>query len=91
MAKWRTRDAKARFSGLVEKARSEGPQTITRHGHERAVLMSIEDYLALRFRQPDVRTVLLGGPKVDEFSIERDGNTGRRFPWNERADGFAGR
>jgi prevent-host-death family protein len=78
MAKWRVEHAKARFSELIEKARTEGPQTITRHGRECAVLMSIEDYRSLLSRQPDVRTVLLGGPKVDGFGIERDGDTGRR-------------
>lgn len=80
MAKWRVEHAKARFSELIEKARTEGPQTITRHGRECAVLMSIEDYRSLLSRQSDVRTVLLGGPKVDGFGIERDGDTGRRSP-----------
>jgi antitoxin Phd len=77
MAEWQVQEAKARFSEVVEKARTEGPQTITRHGRKRAVLLSIEDYRALLAHQPDFRAFLLGGPKVDEFEIERDRNTGR--------------
>lgn len=79
MAEWRVQQAKARFSELVERARTEGPQTITRHGRERAVLLSIEDYRALLSRQPDVRVLLLGGPRVDDFGIQRDSD-GRRSP-----------
>jgi hypothetical protein len=41
------------------------------------VLLSIEDYRALLAHQPDFRAFLLGGPKVDEFEIERDRDTGR--------------
>ncbi|MGK9236669.1 type II toxin-antitoxin system Phd/YefM family antitoxin [Inquilinus limosus] len=79
MAEWQVQEAKARFSEVVEKARTEGPQTITRHGRERAVLLSIEDYRALLSQQADVRALLLGGPKVDDFTIERDGDTGREI------------
>lgn len=77
MAEWQVQEAKARFSEVVEKARTEGPQTITRHGRKRAVLLSIEDYRALLAHQPDFRAFLLGGPKVDEFEIERDRDAGR--------------
>lgn len=79
MAEWQVQEAKARFSEVVEKARTEGPQTITRHGRKRAVLLSIEDYRALLSQQPDVRALLLGGPKVDDFAIERDGGIGREI------------
>ena len=77
MAKWQVQDAKTRFSELIERARTDGPQTITRHGAERAVVLSIEDYRALAAHKPDFKAHLLGGPKVDDFSIERDRDTGR--------------
>ncbi len=77
MATWPVQDAKTRLSEVIERARTEGPQTITRHGTERAVLLSIEDYRALRAHKPDFKAHLLGGPKVDEFSLERDRDTGR--------------
>ena len=78
MPVWQIQHAKARLSEVIERARSEGPQTITRHGAERAIVLSIEDYRALTANRPDFKEYLLGGPKVDDFSIERDRDTGRR-------------
>jgi hypothetical protein len=40
-------------------------------------VLSIEDYRALAAHKPDFRAYLLGGPKVDDFSVERDRDTGR--------------
>ena len=77
MATWQVQNAKARLSEVIERACTEGPQMITRHGAERAVVLSIEDYRALAAHKPNFRAYLLGGPKVDDFSIERDGDTGR--------------
>jgi len=77
MTTWQVQEAKTRFSELIERARTEGPQTITRHGAERAIVISVEDYRALVAHKPDFKAHLLGGPKVDEFSIERDRDRGR--------------
>jgi len=77
MASWQVQDAKTRLSEVIERARTEGPQTITRHGAERAVVLSIEDYRALAAYKPDFKAHLLGGPKVDDFAVERDRDTGR--------------
>ena len=41
---WSVASAKARFSELIEKAESEGPQTVTRNGRPAAVLVSIEEW-----------------------------------------------
>jgi antitoxin Phd len=77
MATWPVQDAKTRLSEVIERARSEGPQTITRHGKERAVVLSIEDYRRLAARRLDFKAYLLGSPKVDDFSIDRDRDAGR--------------
>ena len=77
MATWQVQEAKTRFSEMIERARTEGPQTITRHGAARAVVLSVEDYRALATHQPDFKAHLLGGPKFDDFSIARDRDTGR--------------
>ena len=77
MAVWQVQDAKAHLSEVIERARTEGPQTITRHGTERAVVLSINDYRELIAQRPDFKAHLLGGPKVEDFLIERDRNTGR--------------
>src|ERR1700739_3345160 len=79
MARWQVQDAKTRVSEVIDRARTEGPQTITRHGEERAIVISIEDYRALVAHQPDFKAHLLGGPKVDDLSIDRDRDTGRRI------------
>ncbi len=64
MAIWQVQDAKTRFSELIERARTDGPQTITRHGAERAVVLSIEDYRALAAHKPDFKAHLFGIPKI---------------------------
>ncbi|HEX3918701.1 MAG TPA: type II toxin-antitoxin system Phd/YefM family antitoxin [Caulobacteraceae bacterium] len=43
---WSLAEAKAKFSELVEKARSEGPQHVTRNGKEAVVIVSAEDWAA---------------------------------------------
>jgi antitoxin Phd len=77
MTTWQLQQAKTHLSELIERAQSEGPQTITRHGAERAVVISVQEYRALAANKPDFRAHLLGGPKVDDFSIERARDTGR--------------
>lgn len=77
MTNWAVQDAKTRLSELIARAQTDGPQTITRHGMERAVVLSIEDYRALAANRPDFKAYLLGGPKVDDFVVERDTDTGR--------------
>lgn len=42
--KWTVASAKARFSELIDKAKSEGPQTVTRNGKPAAVLVSVEEW-----------------------------------------------
>ena len=79
MQAWQVQDAKTRLSELIEKAQLEGPQAITRHGHARAVLLSIEDYRTLSGTHPDFKCWLLGGPKVDDLPLERSKDTGREI------------
>jgi prevent-host-death family protein len=78
MAVWQVQEAKTRFSEVIEDANSKGPQIITRHGSERAVVLSMADYRALTAHKPDLREYLLGGPKVDSFEVKRDRDPGRK-------------
>ena len=41
---WSVADAKARFSEVLARARSDGPQTITRNGRDTAVVVSVEEW-----------------------------------------------
>ncbi len=77
MATWQVQNAKTRLSEVIERARAEGPQMITKHGKERAVVLSIEDYRVLAAHRPDFKSYLLDGPKVDEFTVERTQDVGR--------------
>ena len=41
---WTVAEAKAKFSELIEKARSGAPQTITRNGRTAAVVVAAEEW-----------------------------------------------
>ncbi|HEX3491024.1 MAG TPA: type II toxin-antitoxin system Phd/YefM family antitoxin [Streptosporangiaceae bacterium] len=61
-------DAKQRFSEMIRAVTSEGPQVITRHGEEVAVVVDIARYRRLTRPSADLAGVLLGGPKLDDGS-----------------------
>lgn len=77
MTKWQLHDAKAKLSELIELARSEGPQIITRHGKASAVILSIEEFEKLEAAKPDFKEYLLSGPKFEGFDIDRPRDLGR--------------
>jgi prevent-host-death family protein len=65
------REAKARFSALIEAAERGEPTTITRHGRPAAVLVSVEDARRLYSEgRPSLADLLLSFPGGVEF--ERD-------------------
>src|ERR1700722_3393008 len=78
MTVWQLQVAKARLSDVIEEGNKKGPQFITRHGSERAVILSVKDYRALTAHKPDLREYLLGGPKVDRFEVPRSRDKGRK-------------
>jgi prevent-host-death family protein len=41
---WTVAEAKAKFSEIIERAMSEGPQTITRNGHKAAVVVGADEW-----------------------------------------------
>ncbi|HLK03656.1 MAG TPA: type II toxin-antitoxin system Phd/YefM family antitoxin [Candidatus Acidoferrum sp.] len=42
--RWTVAEAKAKFSEVLERAEKEGPQRITKHGRETAVVVSAEEW-----------------------------------------------
>ena len=60
---WQLQEAKAKFSKLVQKAIEEGPQTVTRHGKEAVVVLSVGEYRLLCERMPSLKDVLTSGPE----------------------------
>ena len=47
MANWALQDAKGRFSEVVERARRDGPQIVTRRGTEAVVIVAAEQFRQL--------------------------------------------
>jgi prevent-host-death family protein len=46
--RWLLQDAEARFSELVRRVRSEGPQHVTVHGRDEVVVISAEEFRRLK-------------------------------------------
>jgi prevent-host-death family protein len=44
MQTWTVAQAKAKFSEVLDRAQSDGPQTITRNGHSTAVIVAAEEW-----------------------------------------------
>jgi hypothetical protein len=51
MGYWLLQDAKARFSELVRKVRSEGPQHVTVHGRDEAASHELRDVRSQNWHQ----------------------------------------
>ena len=46
--RWHLQNAKARFSELVRRVRSDGPQHVTVHGRDEVVVISAEEFRRLK-------------------------------------------
>ena len=69
--RWPLQDAKARFSELVRRARSEGPQHVTLHGREEVVVISAEAFRRLSGGQMgDTLIAVLGAAPHQDLSLE---------------------
>lgn len=70
---WQLQEAKNRFSEVVNKALSEGPQTVTRHGEEVVVVLSKAEYNRLRKSQTSLVDFFRQSPLVGaQLDFERD-------------------
>ena len=68
--RWQIQDAKQRFSEMIRAVTSEGPQVITRHGEDVAVVVDIAEYRRLTRPAVDLTGILLGGPKLDDDAVD---------------------
>lgn len=68
--RWQIQDAKQRFSEMIRAVMRDGPQVITRHGEDVAVVVDIVEYRKLTRPAVDLAAVLLGGPKLDDSAAE---------------------
>lgn len=80
---WQIQTAKARFSDLVRRSASEGPQQITHHGKPVAVMLSNDDYLGLTADGESLLNFMQRSPlaDTDEPTFERNRSSGRDFEW----------
>lgn len=79
MKTWPVRDARARFSELLETCLAEGPQLVTLRGHEAAVLVSIAEWQRLQARaRPSLKALLLSDEGRGEFNVPARGRARRR-------------
>jgi prevent-host-death family protein len=67
---WKLAEAKNKLSEVVNRARDEGPQFLTRRNEE-YVLLTKEEYLRLTGGKPSFLEVLRSAPNIDDLHVER--------------------
>ncbi|MCH9643726.1 MAG: type II toxin-antitoxin system Phd/YefM family antitoxin [Gammaproteobacteria bacterium] len=78
MRKWQLQEAKARFSELVNKALSKGPQSITVRGKPSAVIISMRDYEKLTRKKQSFLKLMQQSPLVGvKLDTSRNKSTSR--------------
>jgi len=71
---WALQDAKARFSEVVRKAKTEGPQQITVHGREEVVVVSVEEYRRIKGEPTgQVLIDLMQNSPLGDIEFDREG------------------
>lgn len=68
---WRLADAKNRFSELVSRALSEGPQRVRRR-KDRVVVIAEREYERLAGRRPSFKQCLMKRAGLDDLDLTRD-------------------
>ena len=77
--KWQLQEAKNRLSEVVRKAQQEGPQTITLHGKDAAVIVAAREFSRLRQRKGTLIEFFRASPLVGvDLDVTRSKDTGRK-------------
>lgn len=74
---WQVQEAKQRFSELLRRALSDGPQLVTRHGEPVVVVVAADDFRKLNQTWPDFKEFLLTGPDLDALDMQRSSDRAR--------------
>ena len=75
---WQLQEAKNKFSSLVDKARHDGPQVVTKHGKESVVIIAIEDYQKLNKPKSDLISFFKKSPLSGiNLDLTRDKSSSR--------------
>ncbi len=59
---WTVAEAKAKFSEIIDRAMSEGPQTITRKGRTAAIVVGAEEWQRKTMRAGNLAEFFAGSP-----------------------------
>ncbi|HWE98199.1 MAG TPA: type II toxin-antitoxin system prevent-host-death family antitoxin [Caulobacteraceae bacterium] len=76
---WKLKDAKARFSELVRRAREDGPQAVTVRGRAAVVVVDAEDYARAAAARPEPLVTFLESLNIEGLDLTRDADGGRPF------------
>lgn len=82
---WQVQDAKQRFSELIRTAHADGPQVVTRHGEEIAVVIDIAEYRRLKGETAEFKDYLRSGPGFDDLNLDRAAEQPRHIDWASEA------
>jgi antitoxin Phd len=75
---WKLEDAKARFSELVRRAHSEGPQAVTVRGRRAVVVVDADEYQRLAEPKPTLPFVeFLESLQLEGLDLSRQRDVGR--------------
>jgi antitoxin Phd len=75
---WQLQEAKNKFSRVVENAVHDGPQIITKHGVEVAIVLSYAEYQKMIASRGKLSTFFRESPLVDtELDLARDKSEAR--------------
>ena len=83
--RWQVQDAKQRFSELIRTAHADGPQVVTRHGEEIAVVIDIAEYRRLRGETAQFKDYLRSGPGFDDLDLDRTAERPQDIDWASEA------
>ena len=67
---WQVQTAKQRFSELVERAVSDGPQIVTKHGRPTVAVVEIGEFRRLSGTTMNFKEFLLSGPDMSNLEID---------------------
>jgi antitoxin Phd len=73
---WNLADAKNRFSELVTRALTEGPQRVRRR-RDAVVVLAASDYERLTGCRPSFKDYLMRGESFEGLDLTRDSSPGR--------------
>lgn len=75
---WQLKEAKNKLSEIIRKAQEEGPQTITKHGMDAVVVLSMADYKSLMKPNTTLVQFMAKSPLAEfETKVNRDNSMGR--------------